>query len=601
MENNIETKTGRKKVSFWRIFWPSLVAATVVSIGGLLFWLLVIGSLIEVEPFDVKEKTVLHMKLDGSIGERTETSIDANTLSVNDQLGLATILHGLRKAKVDSKVKGIFLEIDGLDCGMASARELRKAINDFESSGKFVVAYYKGEYISTKALYVSSAADESYGFPTSNVQFLGLGSERMFYKKLFDKLDVEMQVIRGSNNDFKSAVEPFFLEKMSDSARHQAQVYMDGLWNDMLTDIAKDRKLDPTELDSIASKAEVRDVRDAVEKKLIGAVKYRDEVLKIIAKKVKVKKSSNIEFLSFTKYAKNRFKEDQKRFEDDSNANIAVILAEGGITTSGEEMSSKEICKLIRKAREEKSVKAVVFRVNSPGGSALASDEIWREVKLTNQKKPVIVSMGDVAASGGYYVAAPASVIFAEPTTITGSIGVFGVIPYTGDMLENKLGITFDRVTTNKHSSMTTNRRLTEEEMRIIQEEVDNIYSQFLKRVADGRGLTTDDVNDIARGRVWTGRDAQRVGLVDKLGGLNDAINYAVKETKIKSRKIVYYPMIKETALTTILEQLDEEESKVRIENSGMPEELRQWYGEIRRLEDFRGIQMRLPYELRIY
>lgn len=592
----------KKKVSFWRIFWPSLIAAFLVSLGGFIFWLIVIGSFLQETPFEVKDKTVLHMKLDGAIGERTDASFDPNSLSLNDQIGLATILHGIRSAKIDKKIKGIFLEIDGLQCGMASARELRKAINDFESSGKFVVAYYKGEYISTKALYVSTAADESYGFPTSNVQFLGLGSERMFFKKLFDKIDVEMQVIRGSNNDFKSAVEPFFLEKMSDSARHQAQVYMDGIWNDVLTDIAKDRGLEVAELDSIASNAEVRDVRDAVEKKMIGAIKYRDEVLQIIAKKLKLKKANQIEFMSFTKYAKNRFKEDQQRFIDEEvEPNVAVILAEGGITTSGDEMTSKEICKLIRKARENKSVKAVVFRVNSPGGSALASDEIWREVQLTNKKKPVIVSMGDLAASGGYYVAAPASVIFAEPTTITGSIGVFGVIPYTGDMLENKLGITFDRVTTNKHSAMTTNRRLTESELKIIQEEVNDIYQQFLKRVAAGRGLTTENVNVIARGRVWTGRDAMRVGLVDKMGGLQEAIEFAVKEAKIKSRKIAYYPLLKENPLEAILQQLDDTDSNIRIERSGMPEEMRQWYARIRKLEDFHGIQMRLPYELTIY
>jgi len=592
----------KKKVSFWRIFWPSLIAASLVSLGGFIFWLIVIGSLLQETPFEVKDKTVLHMKLDGAIGERTDTSFDPNSLSVNDQIGLATILHGLKAAKVDKKIKGIFLEIDGLQCGMASARELRKAINDFESSGKFVVAYYKGEYISTKALYVSTAANESYGFPTSNVQFLGLGSERIFFKKLLDKLEVEMQVVRGSNNDFKSAVEPFFLEKMSDSARHQAQVYMDGMWNDVLTDIANDRGLDVAELDSIANNAEVRDVRDAVEKKMIGAVKYRDQVLQIIAKKLKLKKASQIEFMAFSKYAKNRFKEDQKRFsEDEADPNIAVILAEGGITTSGDEMTSKEICKLIRKARENSSVKAVVFRVNSPGGSALASDEIWREVQLTNKKKPVIVSMGDVAASGGYYVAASASVIFAEPTTVTGSIGVFGVIPYTGDMLENKFGITLDRVTTNEHSAMTTNRRLTESELKIIQEEVDDIYQQFLNRVATGRGLTTEDVNVIARGRVWTGRDAMRVGLVDKMGGLQDAIEYAVKKANIKSRKIAYYPLLKESPLDAILEQLDDADANLRVERTGMPDEMRQWYTRIRKLEDFRGIQMRMPYDLTIY
>lgn len=591
----------KKKVSFWRIFWPSLIAATVVSIGGFLFWVLVLSSLFKETPFVVKDKTVLHMKLNGAIGERTETSFDPNSLGVNNQIGLATILHGLKTAKTDDNIKGVFLEIDGLNCGMGIARELRKAINDFESSGKFVVSYYKGEYISTKALYVSSAADESYGFPSTNVQFLGLGSERMFYKKLFEKLDVEMQVIRGSNNHFKSAVEPFFLEKMSDSARHQAQVYMDGLWDDILTDIGLDRSMNAMTLDSIASSADVRNVRDAVEQNLIGAVKYRDEVLKTIAKKLKLKHSSDIEFLSFSKYAKERFLEDQERFDGAQDPNIAVILAEGGISTSGEEMTSKEICKLIRKARENNAIKALVFRVNSPGGSALASDEIWREVKLTRESKPVIVSMGDVAASGGYYIAAPATVIFAEPTTITGSIGVFGVIPYTGAMLENKLGITFDRVTTNEHSSMTTNRRLTEREMTIIQEEVDVIYQDFLDRVATGRGMTKERVNAIARGRVWTGRDAQRVGLVDKLGGLQDAINYAAKEAKIKHRKIAYYPMLKQNPLEKILEELDESDTQVRIEQTGMPEEVRQWYLQIKQLEEFNGIQMRLPYKLTIY
>jgi len=590
----------KNKVSFWRIFWPSLTAAALVSVLGFILWLVVLGSLFQDVPFTVKEKTVLHMKLDGNIGERTETTFDANTFSVDDQIGLATILQGLKAAKTDKKIKGVFLEIDGLQCGMATARELRKAINDFESSGKFVVAYYKGEYVSTKALYVSTAADESYGFPTTNVQFLGLGAERMFFKGMFDKLDLEMQVIRGSNNDFKSAVEPFFLEEMSDSSRHQSQVMLDGIWQDVRNDIAQDRGLDAAELDSMASQASVRDVRDAVDKKLIGAVKYRDEVLTIIAKKLKLKKASEVELMSFTKYAKKKFNEDQKRFDDDTDANIAVILAEGAISTNGEEMTSKEICKLIREAREEKSVKAIVFRVNSPGGSALASDEIWREVKLTVDKKPVIVSMGDVAASGGYYVASPATAIFAEPTTITGSIGVFGVIPYTGVMLENKLGLTFDRVTTNKHSVMTTNRRLTESEMSIVQEEVDNIYSEFLERVATGRGLTKEDVNKIARGRVWTGRDAMRVGLVDKLGGLQAAIDFAAKEAKIKRRKVAYYPLVKENPLEKILEQIDEAEN-MQVKHSGMPEELLKWYSGLKKLEDFRGIQMRLPYDISIY
>lgn len=596
-----------KKVSFWRIFWPSLTAAALVSIIGLILWIVVLSSLFVEEPFVVKEKTVLHMQLDGQIGERTETSFNPNSLNFNNQIGLATILHGLKAAKKDPRIKGIYLEMNGLNCGTATAREIRKAINDFEKSGKFVVAYHKGEYISTKELYVASAADESYGFPTTNVQFLGLGSERMFFKKLFDDLNIEMQVVRGSNNDFKSAVEPYFLEKMSDSARHQAQRYLDGLWMDIRTDIATDRKLTAGKLDRLAEEAIVTNISDAVKHKLVDGTKYRDEVMQIIAKKVKVKKTSDIEFLSFKKYASEQFIKDQRRFQDTDlgdatdSPNIAVILAEGGITTSGDEMTSKEICELFRKAREEKSVKAVVFRVNSPGGSALASDEIWREVQLTNKKKPVIVSMGDVAASGGYYVAAPASVIFAEPTTITGSIGVFGVIPYTGAMLENKLGLTFDRVSTNTHSVMTTNRRLTERELGIVQGEVNEIYDQFLGRVAEGRGLTKEQVNVIARGRVWTGRDAQKIGLVDKLGGLQDAINFAAKEAKIKTKKVVYYPLVKEDKLMKLIQQFEENSTNLKVEQTGMPQEFQDLYARLKKLEDFHGIQMRLPYDLKIY
>lgn len=596
-----------KKVSFWKIFWPSLIAAAIVSILGVVIWVIVLSSLFQEEPFIVKEKTVLHMKLDGEIGERTEASFNPNTLSLDNQLGIATILHGLKSAKKDSKIKGVFLELNGLNCGISSAREIRNAINDFEKSGKFVVAYYKGEYISTKDLYVSSAADESYGFPTTNVQFLGLGAELMYFKKLFDKLNVEMQVIRGSNNDFKSAVEPFFREDLSDSARHQTQTYLNSLWLDMRTDIAKDRKLSADNLDVLAENVQITNTTDAVKHKLIDGVKYRDEVMKIIAKKLNLKKSSSIELLSFKKYANEKFLSDQKVYQHDEvgsekfDANIAVILAEGSITTSGDELTSKDICKLFQDARENKSIQTVVFRINSPGGSALASDEIWREVKLTNKKKPVIVSMGDVAASGGYFIAAPATTIFAQPTTITGSIGVFGVIPYTGAMLEDKLGITFDRVTTNTHSVMTTNRKLTESEFAIIQSEVDDIYSQFLDRVSEGRGMTKEEVNVIARGRVWTGRDAQRIGLVDELGGLQDAIDYAAKKSKIKSPKVLYYPFAKEDKFAALLNQLDNETSVKMQQSSGMPEELTKMYARMKALESYKGIQMRLPFEVKIY
>jgi protease-4 len=277
-------------------------------------------------------------------------------------------------------------------------------------------------------------------------------------------------------------------------------------------------------------------------------------------------------------------------------------LAEGEISTDGDELSSEKICKLFREARKNKSVKTIVFRVNSPGGSALASDVIWREVYLTNKSKKVIVSMGDLAASGGYYISAPATTIFAEPTTITGSIGVFGLIPYLGKMFENKLGLTFDRAATNKHSIMSLNRKLTADEATMVQSTVDSIYAQFINRVAEGRKMKKDQVNFIARGRVWTGSDALEIGLVDKLGGLKEAIAYAAKQANIKDQRILYYPQQKEDKLLELLEEYNDEEndnSFISVKNK-LPYEFQSYYDELRTIASRTGIQMRLPFDIYI-
>ncbi|HIP32564.1 MAG TPA: signal peptide peptidase SppA [Crocinitomicaceae bacterium] len=590
-----------RKVSFGRIFWPSLWAALIVSIIGLLIWLLVISSFVggldSSKGISLEDKTVLHMKLNGKIGEKSKSKFNPSSFQLDITLGLADILHGLEEAKKDDKIKGVFIEIDALSCGFATAKEIRDAINDFEESGKFVVAYNSGEMISHLEYFIASAANENYGFPSSTMQFLGLGAELSFFKNTLDNLEVEMQVIRGSNNDFKSAVEPFFRSNMSDSSRLQIETYLGGLWADYRKDIAKDRKVSVDELNNIAENALVQDVTDAVEYKLIDAVKYRDEVITIVRKKAETAKEDDLELLEFSKYAKKRFYQNQVLNEADE-PNIAVIIAEGGVAKSGDGLTSDEICKLFQDARENESIKTVVFRINSPGGSALASDEIWREVKLTNDVKEVTVSMGDVAASGGYYIAAPATTIFAEPTTITGSIGVFGVIPYTGKMMENKLGLTFDRASTNKHSIMTTNRKLNEEEMTMIQAGVDEIYDLFKSRVAEGRGMTKEQVDVIARGRVWTGRDAKRIGLVDELGGLKDAIAFAAKKASITDVKTLYYPMVKEDKLGEILAQFEEGSD---VESSiELPESLMEYYSQLKKLESIQGMQMRMPYEVSI-
>lgn len=588
-----------KKVSFWRIFWPALTATLLVSLIGWLITISVVGGLVSQEPV-VKDRTVLHLTLSGRIGETASAKLDGPSFSVDKTIGLSDLLYGFEEAAKDDKVKGIFIDLENVSCGYATAHEIRNAIHKFRKSGKFVVAYLSGEVITQKQYYISSAAGEVYGFPTSAMEFVGLGTEMTYFKKTFDMLGVEMQVIRGSNNDFKSAVEPFFRENMSDSSRVQTERFLNSIWYDMRVEIAKDRKTTPEALNDVAEQVKIQRVEDALKHKMIDGCKYRDEVVALVNKKAGGKAKMD-ELQSMEKYSRDKFKSQQLREDgDNSNANVAVIVAEGSITVDGDEMASRRICKYFREARESGKIKTVIFRINSGGGSALASEEIWREVTLTAKEMKVIVSMGDVAASGGYYIATPASTIFAEKTTITGSIGVFGVIPFTGKLFEEKLGITFDRAQTNAHSILSTNRKLTEEELKLIQTEVDQIYAQFKKRVADGRGLTIEQVERVARGRVWTGTDALNIGLVDKIGGLSDAINYAVKQAKIKDPKVRYWPEIDSNPISELLEQWDEEESVKIKSGAQLPAELTETYRKLQQLDEWTGIQMRLPFFMTI-
>ncbi len=598
-----------KKLTFGRIFWPSLVAILIASIISLILFFVILGGIVggisETTPYMIHDQSVLHMTLEGQIAENGDSKFDPSSMGFEEKIGLSDILYGLQTAKTDKKIKGIFLEIKDLQCGFATAREIRNALNDFEKSGKFIVGYNGGEVITQKEYYVSSAANENYGFPTSTMEFVGLGSELMFFKNTLDKLEVEMQVIRGKNNDFKSAVEPFFRTEMSDSSRLQINRYISSIWTDIRADISKDRKVSSEALNDIAENLKIHRASDAVTYKLLDGVKYRDEVIAIIAKKAGVKDVDGLKLPGFEKYAKTKFYNDQKQYNKDlgvfGTPNMAVILAEGDVAVEGEGLTSEKICKYIREARMDKNIKIIVLRVNSPGGSALASDEIWREVQLANKKKKVIVSMGDVAASGGYYISSPAATIFAEPTTITGSIGVFGVIPFTGNLLQNKLGLTFDRATTNKHAVLSTNRRLTPEEFATIQGEVDVIYAQFLSRVSEGRGMTVEAVNKIARGRVWTGADALKIGLVDKLGGINDAINFAAKSAGIKDKKIRYWPEKKVDVFQELIEEYTKkDDAQMKIKSSEMPEALKMYYNQLKKLEQLNGIQMRMPFDLNL-
>lgn len=590
--------SNKVKVSFGRVFWPSLVASIVTLIVLGFVFSAVIGSIIGAKPiYSSGEDAVLHIKLTGQIGEVSDSDFDPMSFDIKSKAGLSEILYGLEKAAKDDNIKGLYLEISNPQCGYGTATEIRNAINKFEASGKFVVAYHQGEAIGLKSYYIASAADESYGFPSSMFEFVGLGAELMFYKGMFDKLDLEMQVIRGSNNHFKSAVEPYFRKDMSDSSRLQITRYLTSIWEDLRSNIGSDRNISTSELDMYADSTLIRRVKDAVTHDLIDATKYRDEVLQLLVEKVGVASVDDLNLTDFNRYAQKKFLANQDIVRG-QKPNIAVILAEGGVVKSGDGLSSEKINKLIREARNDDNIKAIVFRVNSPGGSALASDEIWREVMLAKAEKPVIVSMGDVAASGGYYIAAPATKIFAESTTITGSIGVFGVIPYTGAMLENKLGLSFDRVGTNKRSVLSTNQKLSEKEFAIVQEEVDFIYDQFLDRVSKGRGMSKEAVNEIARGRVWTGKDAVKNGLVDELGGMREAIAFALKEVDIdeSDAKVAYYPERKVAPWMEIIETFDNNEDK----GTGIPEELIEYYQKLKEIEQRIGIQARLPYDIKL-
>ncbi len=593
----------KKESWFKKLFWPiflsiglSSLIFTIIFILGLIGFL----SLFSDEPLELEPNTILHLKLDGPIREVSNTELDPMTFSFNAQIGLSDILYGLDQASKDKNVKGLFIDIGDIDCGMATAEELRQGIAKFKKSGKFVLAYNSGEYVSQKAYYISSVANETYAFPNSVFEWKGLGGEVVFLKGLLDKLDVELEVIRGTDNDFKSAVEPYFRKSMSDSSRVQVERYLNSIWSVYLSEVSTSRKVRKDSLAEYAESLLVRNAKDAMSLKLIDGIKYRDEIENILMKKTRVKEVKDLVFFDFNKYCKKIFIENQE-LANVAEPDIAVIIAEGDISVDGSGMSSTEICKYFSEVRNNNDIKAVVFRVNSPGGSALASEEIWREVALTNMSKPVVVSMGDLAASGGYYVSTAASRIFANSSTISGSIGVFGVIPYTGKMFENKLGIEFDYASTNSHSVFSLNKKLSDEELQITQEEVDNIYQLFLKRVADGRGMKVEEVHKIARGRVWTGEDALENGLVDEIGGLNEAITYTKKKIGSKRGELIYYPKVKENKLESFIEMIEEEEGASLKSNSILNHPYLKEIGiTVQKIEALKGIQMRLPYDVKI-
>ena len=590
-------------MTFWKTFWASLLASFIsgIVVVGIFFLLLnifvaSIGSLFEVKKLAIEPNTVLHMELNGGIGDYSYNSFNPASLQLESQFGLSEFLEGLKIAEEDENIEGIFLNCDNVSAGLATIKEMRDGLEAFQASGKFIVAYH--ENYDKKAYYLSSVAEELYVFPSGMMEFLGLGTEIMFLKGALEKLDVEMQIIRGSNNKFKSAVEPLLYEKMSAANRKQTQKYLDALWEEMLTAIGTSRNLTADELNTIADSAFIRKSSDAVDYKMADGVKYYDDILSILADKAGTNEEGEVELVPFKKYALKMTKEERilSKLED---PNIAVIFAEGEIVDgTGEtgQIGGTTFSNLIRDARTDENIKGVILRINSPGGSALASDIIWREVVLTKAVKPIVVSMGDVAASGGYYIACAADTIYAQPNTITGSIGVFGIIPYLGEMFKNKLGVTFDRVQTNQHAVLSLTKRLEEDELTLIQEGVDDIYEDFISKVGAGRGMTNAEVDSIGQGRVWAGTDALEIGLIDAYGGLQDAIDDVVGRAEIPTDSVTikYYPEMKEEPYLEILEQLEGE--SISVQQSQIEAQLFDIYTYLKTVSTTTSFQARLPY-----
>jgi protease-4 len=587
---------------FWRSFWASTLALAIMGIVTVIVLVIMVSSMIGDDPFVHKDKTVLSMKLN-VVAELSsaEFNFGMGDPSVEYTLGIKEIKQTLNYAKSDDKIEGILLDMSNLSAGMASVEEIRNALLDFKESGKYLIAY--AENYTHKSYYIGTVADEIYVFPEGMVDFRGLGAELMFFKGMIDKLGVDVQVIRGSNNKFKSAVEPFMLDSMSDANREQTMTYINAMWNQMLVGISETRGISIPQLNMIADSVYVRNAKTAVEYKLVDATKYEDEIFTILCEKSNVKSIEDLNLLDFAKYAYHTVKKVDNKVKDEDK-NVAVIYAVGGIESgkgNRTTIGSETIAKAIRDARTDDKIKAIVLRVNSPGGSALASDVIWREMMLAKEVKPVVVSMGDLAASGGYYIACGADWIFAQPNTITGSIGVFGVIPNFGPMLEDKLGITTSIVETNEHSvSLSVLNGLSEEERSMVQQGVDDIYMDFTTKVANGRGKTQAEIDSIGQGRVWAGSDAINIGLVDELGGIDEAINYAAELAKIKKGDIntKSYPEYKTPFFVEML--VNEEMMQKDDKKSFVQQEYLKLMETMQTVATMRGMQVRLPYQITI-
>ena len=624
-------------MSFFKNVASSFVGASLAFIvSGALFSVLFVGIFIggivsafsEAEPENVepvsKENTVLRMDLSGSITERStqNANFSLGGFEANSTLGLRDIVKGLERAAGDDDVEGIYMDLDGAAAAPSTMLDLRNAIDRFQESGKWVIGW--GEMASMGGMYLTASADELYLHPNGYADFSGMRLQTTYYTGMLEKLGVGMTVLRGPDNEFKSAVEPFTRKSMSAANRVQLNALLDGIWRQTSGGIAQGRGVEESVLDEIAENIALRTAEDAVEWDLFDGLLYEDELKERIKERLDGEDPIYVDFSDYLNpsglgglelsmeggFLGSLFENDygEKEEEEELGGSLAVIYAVGGINMGdGDDQSigSVTLSKALRQARLAPDVKAVVLRVSSPGGSALASDIIWRETELLKEAgKTLVVSMGDYAASGGYYISAGADRIFANPTTITGSIGVFGMLPYAEELMKDKMGLAFDDVKTHNHAGIGLDAQLDPVQREAMNASITNIYEDFVSIVADGRGMTFEDVDAIARGRVWTGEDALEIGLVDELGDLESAIADAAARAGLDSLdedEIVFLPEAMDPLQAFVEDLAGAEMLGEALVKAGIPEEQwRQWLSVKRMVESKDRIQARLPYGIDI-
>ena len=583
---------------FLKFTLATIVGIFIASLLGIFISFGIIGAIAGSadKATTLKPNSIYQIDLEGNLVDRSQedplSGAFAHALGKPSEntIGLDDVLGNIEKAKKDDNIVGIYLKGGSLSGGVASIKEIRNALIDFKKSGKFIVAY--ADNYSQRMYYLASVADKILINPQGMLELKGLSAQTMFFKNTLDKLGIEMQVVKVGT--FKSAVEPYVNTKMSDANRLQVNVFMGSIWNNILKEISASRKIPAAKLNSYADEMMMfQPTEKSKQYGLVDGLVYIEQVDSVLKKYVKnLKKGDDLTFVKQEAMTK---VPDTAKYD---KSKVALIYAVGEITdTEGDGIVSRDLVKTINDVEKDSAVKAVVFRISSPGGSAYGSEQIWHALSVLKAKKPLIVSMGDYAASGGYYIACVADKIFAQPTTITGSIGIFGVIPNIKG-LDDKIGITYDGVTTNKMSdAISINRPFTPEERDLMQSYVNRGYELFVKRCADGRKMKTEQIKAIAEGRVWTGEDALKIGLVDKIGGLNDAIKLAVEKAKLKSYNIKEYPE-KEDFMTKFMKNFGKD-VETRIAKIQLGEQYN-LFKQVKNLDKINGIQARLPYDLNI-